>query len=955
MRIATCLVLSACLMGILAQRAEAQSCPNPTTIHCGDSISGNSSNGSNLINTYTCYEYSYNGPEMVYLLDIPDGAELQVDLYPDDGWLTSWDAILVIMPELDGDCYPSVWAGCSDEGGYGGFEGLAGTLPAGRYYIVVDGYDGDYGSFDLSVSCTECTGCADGDGDGYSGYNAGSCPCGDDCNDSDPLRNPAAKEVCGNQVDENCDGTAVNPCPTCSSDLAVTCGESSTASTDNGSSNLNEYCGSDYTDWSGDEFIFEITPAAEGTVDVVVSNMGGQQLDAFAFTDFGVAGNCNKDACVDLSAQTSGTQHLAFYALADETYYVAVDGRGGDHGSFSYAFSCINEQCATPGTISCGQSVTGDTSGGTNNISAYPGLPWSLLGSDLSYAISVGYDARITAALHVDDGGGTPPDLALVVIADDGNGACLPAEAIAVSDYYQDEDGNPPEVLSFSVLANTTYYLVVEGLTENDYGGFTLSAECVVECPDGMTDCSGNCVDLDNDTQNCGTCDNACSYANAQALCVAGTCSMTGCDSGFGDCNTDDADGCETALGTIDNCSACGDACAFDHAAATCVASVCTMGDCQTDWGDCANGDADGCETALDTSANCGACGTTCSDPDFCYAGSCTSTCPGNLTHCDDDCIDTTSDPANCGGCGVTCQAANATTACHASACLIGSCEAGFGDCDASYTNGCETTLGTISNCASCADACAFENAGATCDAGVCAIGSCDTGYGDCNTTAGDGCESPLNTDAHCGSCTTSCGNDESCVGGQCQHFCADADEDGYKDINCGGDDCNDDNDSIYPGAAEICEDGIDQDCDGSDQECTCADNDGDGYRDENCGGDDCDDTNGYINPGVSEICGDDIDQDCDGVKQECDCPDTDGDGHPATFCGGDDCNDNNASIHPGSLDVCGDGIDQDCDGADRACPSSNSGCGCSSTRGDSPGRLVFLLLGLVALLRRRV
>ena len=47
--------------------------------------------------------------------------------------------------------------------------------------------------------------CVDTDGDGYSGI--AGCSTGDDCNDSNATAHPGAREVCGDAVDNNCDGT----------------------------------------------------------------------------------------------------------------------------------------------------------------------------------------------------------------------------------------------------------------------------------------------------------------------------------------------------------------------------------------------------------------------------------------------------------------------------------------------------------------------------------------------------------------------------------------------------------------------------------------------------------------------------------------------------------------------------------------------------------------------------
>lgn len=78
--------------------------------------------------------------------------------------------------------------------------------------------------------------------------------------------------------------------------------------------------------------------------------------------------------------------------------------------------------------------------------------------------------------------------------------------------------------------------------------------------------------------------------------------------------------------------------------------------------------------------------------------------CDAGLTRCGDTCVDTSSDRTNCGGCNRQCGTnpdRHFFGACVESRC-VSRCDVGWGDCDGTLTNGCESTLNRVAACGGC-------------------------------------------------------------------------------------------------------------------------------------------------------------------------------------------------------------------------------------------------------------
>lgn len=149
--------------------------------------------------------------------------------------------------------------------------------------------------------------------------------------------------------------------------------------------------------------------------------------------------------------------------------------------------------------------------------------------------------------------------------------------------------------------------------------------------------------------------------------------------------------------------------------------------------------------------------------------------CPAGQTRCAGACVDVTDPRFGCGdGSCAPCVVVHGSATCSAGRCVVGTCDVGFSDCNATVADGCETDLSRATSCGACGAACPPPTP-------VCSprgpVFLCTSGCPvNAPTRCGEACVDLLTSVADCGACGTACppvdNATTSCTLGACSFVC---------------------------------------------------------------------------------------------------------------------------------------------------------------------------------------
>ncbi len=251
---------------------------------------------------------------------------------------------------------------------------------------------------------------------------------------------------------------------------------------------------------------------------------------------------------------------------ADGEYNV---GQGGDcDDDDEYVLPGVVERCITPYDDNCdGSDNDPDAQGCVSYLRDEDGDGYGITGDTECLCYNAGFYTASMGGDCDDDpnvcGVGCNPGMAeqcSTAYDDNCNGDSNELNAPGCTTYYRDsdDDGYGHQSISQCWCSPNGDFDSTDP-SDCDDGNDAINPAASEECD--LVD--NNCVagidegfDLQTDTLHCGVCNHACTNAHGAVACIAGVCSPT-CAPGWGDCDTNPDNGCETDLNVVSFCGAC--------------------------------------------------------------------------------------------------------------------------------------------------------------------------------------------------------------------------------------------------------------------------------------------------------------------------------------------------------------------------------------------------------------
>jgi hypothetical protein len=384
-------------------------------LQCGSVRYGNTETGKATFNQYLCSYNLMGGKEIIYEFDKKANqsavfhlSEVVRDL---DLFVLSKndEDFCVKHSSKDGQSYDNIF--------------LEASVPAGTYYVVVDGFNNNSSAYKLTVECDKPEGILD-----------------------------------------------------CNKAKSINCNESLSGNTSLDGISMNQFYGSSSSVfYDGKEVIYKLIAPFDGVIDILLENLNSD-LDLFVFDDCG-----NKLNPLEFSIEANKEEEaILLSVLKGKTYFIVIDSRFEMEGNFTLSITCTDCTCNNPPCVPppplicqdkiqlfCNEPKLGDTrTSNYQRIKQY-GCGGVTKGKELLYYFELNSAQKVDIFIRNILPGN---NLKLIVLD-----SCNPYTAKCLASGNKSNESNEAIRLN---LAKGIYYIYVDGYLDKDASSFEIEIEC---------------------------------------------------------------------------------------------------------------------------------------------------------------------------------------------------------------------------------------------------------------------------------------------------------------------------------------------------------------------------------------------------------------------------------------------------------------------------------------------